>query len=227
MYSRANVPWRVINKLLGSIRLDGIPAGCLRDNPKVEVTFDIDANGIMNVTARDQMTDKEQKSLLPLPPTCLQEDIDRAMRDAENHSGERPQAPKKEADIAATKQTASATQSKDKCAIWETESPPGKKQEQKMLVADLRQKLKDEADLESVKQIMNELRGALVLLQQTAACGADEAGAAPQEDYTTGGGDGGAAGGYQYGNGGDGGDAGYSSQSGEDVVDAEFRASDD
>ena len=94
-----------------------------------------------------------------------------------------------------------------------------------MLVADLRQKLKDEADLESVKQIMNELRGALVLLQQAATRGGDEGGGAGMEDYTTGGADGGAGGGYDYGNGGDGG-AGYS-QAGEDVVDAEFRASDD
>jgi len=101
----------------------------------------------------------------------------------------------------------------------------GEKARAEMLVADLRQKLKDDADLESVKQIMNELRGALVLLQQAATRGGDEGGGAGMEDYTTGGGDGGAGGGYDYGNGGDGG-AGYS-QAGEDVVDAEFRASDD
>ncbi len=83
-----------------------------------------------------------------------------------------------------------------------------------MLVADLRQKLKNEADLESVKQIMNELRARTRSPATSGFCAVpDEAGAAPQEDYSTGGGDGGAVGGYQYRSSGDGVDAGYSSQS--------------
>ena len=49
------------NKLLGNFRLDGIPPA-KRSGPKVEVTFDIDANGIMNVTARDQSTGKRTKN---------------------------------------------------------------------------------------------------------------------------------------------------------------------
>ena len=54
------------NKLLGNFRLDGIPPA-KRSMPKIEVTFDIDANGIMNVTARDQSTGKEQKITISLP----------------------------------------------------------------------------------------------------------------------------------------------------------------
>ncbi|MDQ5935571.1 MAG: hypothetical protein QG574_2877, partial [Cyanobacteriota bacterium erpe_2018_sw_21hr_WHONDRS-SW48-000092_B_bin.40] len=98
---------------------------------------------------------------------------------------------------------------------------PGEKSRCEMLVGDLRDKLKEEADLETIKSIMNELRGALVLLQQ----------AAHQRDGGGEGGEGGAGyegGGYE-GNGGNG--AGYEGGgyqgSGDDVVDAEFRASED
>lgn len=48
------------NKMLGTFRLDGIPAAA-RGVPQIEVTFDIDANGILNVSAKDQGTGKEQK----------------------------------------------------------------------------------------------------------------------------------------------------------------------
>ncbi|MCC7527736.1 MAG: molecular chaperone DnaK [Candidatus Melainabacteria bacterium] len=211
------------NKLLGNFRLDGIPPAA-RGNPKVEVTFDIDANGIMNVTARDQMTGKEQKITITASTNMSKEDIERAMRDAETYSAD-DRKRKEEADVRNEADSICYAVERQVRDLGDKVSS-GEKARAEMLVADLRQKLKDEADLESVKQIMNELRGALVLLQQAATRGGDETGGG-QEDYTTGGGDSGAGGGYQYGNGGDGGDAGYSSQSGEDVVDAEFRASDD
>ncbi len=211
------------NKLLGNFRLDGIPPAA-RGNPKVEVTFDIDANGIMNVTARDQMTGKEQKITITASTNMSKEDIERAMRDAETYSAD-DRKRKEEADVRNEADSICYAVERQVRDLGDRVSS-GEKARAEMLVADLRQKLKDEADLESVKQIMNELRGALVLLQQAATRGGDEGGGA-QEDYTTGGADSGAGGGYQYGNGGDGGDAGYSSQTGEDVVDAEFRASDD
>jgi len=210
------------NKLLGNFRLDGIPPAS-RGTPKVEVTFDIDANGIMNVTARDQMTGKEQKITITASTNMSKEDIEKAMRDAENYSAD-DRKRKEEADVRNEADSICYAVERQVRDLGDRVSS-GEKARAEMLVADLRQKLKDDADLESVKQIMNELRGALVLLQQAATRGGDEGGGAGMEDYTTGGGDGGAGGGYDYGNGGDGG-AGYS-QAGEDVVDAEFRASDD
>ncbi len=211
------------NKLLGNFRLDGIPPAS-RGTPKVEVTFDIDANGIMNVTARDQMTGKEQKITITASTNMSKEDIEKAMRDAENYSAD-DRKRKEEADVRNEADSICYAVERQVRDLGDRVSS-GEKARAEMLVADLRQKLKDDADLESVKQIMNELRGALVLLQQAASRGGDEGGGAGMEDYTTGGGDGGAGGGYDYGNGGDGGAAGYS-QAGEDVVDAEFRASDD
>jgi len=204
------------NKLLGNFRLDGIPPAS-RGTPKVEVTFDIDANGIMNVTARDQMTGKEQKITITASTNMSKEDIEKAMRDAENYSAD-DRKRKEEADVRNEADSICYAVERQVRDLGDRISS-GEKARAEMLVADLRQKLKDDADLESVKQIMNELRGALVLLQQAASRGGDEGGGAGMEDYTTGGG-------YDYGNGGDGGAAGYS-QAGEDVVDAEFRASDD
>ncbi len=52
--------WQEITSLLGMFRLDGIPPA-MKGMPQIEVTFDIDANGIVNVTAKDKATNKEQK----------------------------------------------------------------------------------------------------------------------------------------------------------------------
>ncbi|PWT94767.1 MAG: molecular chaperone DnaK, partial [Candidatus Melainabacteria bacterium] len=85
------------NKLLGNFRLDGIPPAP-RGGPKVEVTFDIDANGIMNVTARDQSTGKEQKITITASTNLSKDDIDRLVREAELHAQE-DRRRKEDADI--------------------------------------------------------------------------------------------------------------------------------
>ncbi len=75
------------NRSLGSFILDGIPPAP-RGVPQVEVTFDIDANGIVNVSARDKGTGREQKITI-VPSSGLSKDqIDRMVRDAETHAGE-------------------------------------------------------------------------------------------------------------------------------------------
>ena len=75
------------NKSLGKFILDGIlPAP--RGVPKVEVTFDIDANGILNVTARDQATSKEQKITITGSSGLKDTEIDRMVKEAEEHAEE-------------------------------------------------------------------------------------------------------------------------------------------
>lgn len=73
------------NKSLGKFHLDGIPPAP-RGIPQVEVTFDIDANGILNVTAKDKATGKEQSIRIEASSGLSQEEIDRMVKDAEVHA---------------------------------------------------------------------------------------------------------------------------------------------
>jgi molecular chaperone DnaK len=204
------------NKLLGNFRLDGI-APASRGQPKIEVTFDIDANGIMNVTARDQTTGKEQKITITASTNMSKEDIERLVREAESHASE-DRRRKEEADVRNEADSICYSVERHIRDLGDKVTA-GEKARAEMLVNDLRQKLKDDADQETVKSIMNELRGALVLLQQAAHQREQaEGGFAGGEGGEGYGSNGGAEGGYDEG--------GYGS-SGEEVVDAEFRASED
>ncbi|MGI8872313.1 MAG: molecular chaperone DnaK [Candidatus Limnocylindria bacterium] len=75
------------NKKLATFRLDGIPAAP-RGVPQVEVTFDIDANGILNVTAKDKATNKEQKVTITASSMLAKEDVDQMVREAAEHAEE-------------------------------------------------------------------------------------------------------------------------------------------
>jgi molecular chaperone DnaK len=75
------------NRLLGVFQLVGIPPAP-RGIPQIEVTFDIDANGIMNVTAKDKATNNEQKITITSSSGLSKEEIEKMARDAESHSAE-------------------------------------------------------------------------------------------------------------------------------------------
>ena len=75
------------NKTLGKFHLVGIPPAP-RGMPQVEVTFDIDANGIVNVSAKDVGTGREQKITITSSSGLSKEEIDKMMKDAESHAGE-------------------------------------------------------------------------------------------------------------------------------------------
>ncbi|WP_046862098.1 molecular chaperone DnaK [Microvirga massiliensis] len=75
------------NKLLGQFDLMGIPPAP-RGVPQIEVTFDIDANGIVNVTAKDKATGKEQQIRIQASGGLTDSDIDRMVKDAEAHAAE-------------------------------------------------------------------------------------------------------------------------------------------
>jgi molecular chaperone DnaK len=75
------------NRTLGKFHLVGIPPAP-RGMPQVEVTFDIDANGIVNVSAKDMGTGREQKITITASSGLSKEEIDRMMREAESHAGE-------------------------------------------------------------------------------------------------------------------------------------------
>ncbi|MEW6320014.1 MAG: molecular chaperone DnaK [Acidobacteriota bacterium] len=75
------------NRTLGRFHLTGIPPAP-RGVPQIEVTFDIDANGIVNVSAKDLGTQKEQKITITASSGLSKEEVDRMMRDAESHAAE-------------------------------------------------------------------------------------------------------------------------------------------
>ena len=72
------------NKTLGNFRLDGIPPA-MRGVPQVEVTFDIDANGIMNVVAKDKATSKEQSIQITASTNLGDDEVDRLVREAKDN----------------------------------------------------------------------------------------------------------------------------------------------
>ncbi|MEZ4864952.1 MAG: molecular chaperone DnaK [Caldilineaceae bacterium] len=80
-------PMANANKLLGNFRLDGIPPAP-RGVPQVEVTFDIDANGILNVTAKDRATNREQSVQITATTNLSEGEVDRLVREAKEHENE-------------------------------------------------------------------------------------------------------------------------------------------
>jgi molecular chaperone DnaK len=75
------------NRLLGVFQLVGIPPAP-RGIPQIEVTFDIDANGIMNVTAKDKATSNEQKITISSSSGLSKEEVEKMAKDAESHAGD-------------------------------------------------------------------------------------------------------------------------------------------
>ncbi len=85
------------NKSLGMFRLDGLPPA-MRGMPQIEVTFDIDANGIVNVSAKDKATNKEQKITITNSSNLNEADIDKMVKEAEANA-EEDRKKKEEAEI--------------------------------------------------------------------------------------------------------------------------------
>jgi len=75
------------NKSLGKFQLTGIPPA-MRGTPQIEVGFDIDANGILNVTAKDLGTGKEQKIEIKAGSGLAEDEVEKMVKDAEAHADE-------------------------------------------------------------------------------------------------------------------------------------------
>ncbi len=154
------------NKMLGNFRLDGINAAP-RGLPKIEVSFDIDANGIVSVTARDQATNKEQKITITASTNLSKDDVDRLVKEAESHA-EQDREIKEAADT--------RNEADQLCYAIERqlqEMGTAVKEQNKaragMLIAELRKKIEEKASTADLKTAMDELRGVIVVLQQDAA----------------------------------------------------------
>ncbi|GGN78948.1 chaperone protein DnaK [Streptomyces albiflavescens] len=165
------------NRVLGRFQLKDIrPAP--RGEPQVEVTFDIDANGILNVTARDKDTGKEQSITISEGSNLDQGEVDRMIQEAERHRGE-DQALREAVD-ARNELDAVAYQVERRLGELGDAVPSHERARADMLVADAREAVKQEAPPDKAKPLASELQ------QMLAALAAHQAGAGAAEQPATG-----------------------------------------
>lgn len=170
------------NKTLGNFRLDGI-APAPRGLPKIEVSFDIDANGIVSVTARDEATKKEQKITITASTNLSKEDIDRLVKEASEHA-EQDRELREAADTRNEADQMCYSIDRQLNELGSAVSEENKARV-KVLLDQLRNKVESKADTATLKSSMEEIRGALAMLQQEAAA-AQSAGSANRSGKTGG-----------------------------------------
>lgn len=145
------------NKSLGTFRLDGIPPAP-RGVPQIEVTFDIDANGILNVTAKDKGTGKEQSISITGASTLDKSDVDRMVREAEQNASSDKERREK---IERRNQADSlAYQAEKQLQELGDKVPAADKTKVEGLVKDIREAVAKEDD-EQIKKLTPELQQAL------------------------------------------------------------------
>ena len=194
------------NKSLGTFRLDGIPPAP-RGVPQIEVVFDTDANGILNVTAKDKGTGKEQSISITGASTLDKSDVERMVNEAESHASE--DKARREKIDRKNQADSLAYQAEKQVQELGDKVPADDKAKIEGLVKDLREAVAKEDD-EQIQKLTPELQQALFsvgsnIYQQSGAAGAPgdaDAGAA-----------------------GDAGSASSSSTGGDDVIDADFTES--
>ena len=171
------------NKTLGRFQLTGIPAA-RRGVPQIEVTFDIDANGIVNVSAKDLGTGKEQQITISGSTALSDEEVDRRVKDAEAHADE--DAKRKE-EIEA-RNTCDSLVNATETTLNELgdKVPADSKSAVESAIAQAKSALEG-TDIDAIKQATEALQQASYKLAEVAysnqdAAAAGAAGAAPQQD---------------------------------------------
>ncbi|HPN84551.1 MAG TPA: molecular chaperone DnaK [Victivallales bacterium] len=160
------------NKSIGRFRLDGIPPAP-RGVPQIEVTFDIDANGILHVTAKDLGTGKEQKITITASSGLNDKEIDKMVKDAEKFA----QDDKAEKDKVETRNRADSTiyQTEKQLKEFDEKLPEPVKKPLKDKIEELK-KAKEKDDIEGMKKTMTDMEQLLQKMGEEIYKGA---GAAP------------------------------------------------
>ena len=144
------------NRVLGRFRLEGIrPAP--RGQPQIEVTFDVDANGILNVSARDKDTGAEQRITISESSNLDTSEVERMVADAERHRAEDIQL--RQLVDARNELDALAYQVERRLAELGDAAPTHEKARAELLIADARQAVKEEAPLDRLRSLTGELQG--------------------------------------------------------------------
>jgi len=163
------------NKLLGQFNLVGI-APAPRGQPQIEVTFDIDANGIVNVSAKDKATGKEQKIRIQASGGLTEADIQRAVKEAEAHAEEDKQ--RKEL-VEARNQADAAIYTVEKSL---KEAPESARKDVEQAVSVLKEAMKGE-DAQRIREALERMTQAASRMSEAAS------GAGPTPDQGASGGD--------------------------------------
>ncbi|MEA2335522.1 MAG: molecular chaperone DnaK, partial [Solirubrobacteraceae bacterium] len=190
------------NRQLARFRLEGIPPAP-RGVPQIEVTFDIDANGILNVSARDTQSGKEQRVTISETTNLDQGEIEQMIRDAEAHSDEDR---RRREEVDARNELDSLAYRVDQL-LGELGGglPVHEKARAEQLVADARKALEEQAGIDRVRPLAADLQQLVHSLPTSASAGA-----------------GAAAGTGGNGSASNGGGAAPTDEADEEVVDAEF-----
>ena len=154
------------NRVLGRFRLTDIrPAP--RGEPQIEVTFDIDANGILNVTARDRDTGAEQGITISESTNLDQSDVERMVQEAERNRSTDQQL-RQEVDARNELDTV-AYQVQRRLDELGDAAPSHERSRAEMLVADARQAVEEQAPLDRVRELTSELQQVLAGLSAAGA----------------------------------------------------------
>ena len=153
------------NKSLGMFRLEGI-APAMRGIPQIEVTFDIDANGIVNVSAKDKATNKEQKITITNSSNLSEEDIDKMVKEAEANAAD-DKIKKEEAEI---KNNANSLISSAERLTKDFEGKIDKADEDKLneQKSNLQKALDENKSANELKQLSEELQQTMFAISQKA-----------------------------------------------------------
>lgn len=166
------------NKSLGTFRLDGIPPAP-RGIPQIEVTFDIDANGILSVFAKDKGTGKEQSIKITGASTLDKGEVERMVQEAERNAASDRQ--RREQVDTKNQADSLAYQAEKQLTDLNGQVPAAEKSRVEELVKSLRSAI-DREDYEQMKSLSNDLQQALMQVGQAIyanASGANASGAAP------------------------------------------------
>jgi molecular chaperone DnaK len=177
-------PMAADNMTLGRFRLEGIPPAP-RGIPQIEVTFDIDANGIINVTAKDKATGKSQKVTITASTNLDKGDVERMVKEAQSHATE----DRKRRDLAEARNSGDTMGYSAEKALRELgEKVPDTDRDQiEAKIADLRKALEGD-DVNEIKRLTEEVQQASYALsqqlyaQESPPEGATESGEGGQEE---------------------------------------------
>ncbi len=166
------------NKSLGTFRLDGI-APAARGVPQIEVTFDIDANGILSVTAKDKATNKQQSITITGASTLPKDEVERMVEDAEANAA----ADKEKSEQIETKNQSEALcyQTRKQLEQLEATIDASEKQKIEGMIGDLEEAIKAE-NYASMKELTETLKKAVMEVGEKAYSTADANNPPPGED---------------------------------------------